>query len=68
MKIECGVHTDNPAIKLRVRLSLQSEDVETHSQMSDHDESFYSLLQMLQAICLKEFARSPEIYYHEKRP
>lgn len=43
MKIERGVHT----AELRIRLTLQSEDVDTHSVMSDNAELFSVVVDQL---------------------
>lgn len=49
-KIAIGVH----ARRLRLELSLQSEDVDTHSLMGDQKDFFDRLLDRLQDVAIRE--------------
>jgi hypothetical protein len=54
MILEVGIHTRG----LRLRLILQSQDVDTHSRVCDNADFFGRLLEQLQGVAieaLKEF-------------
>ena len=55
MKLERGLHVCG----LRMRLILQSEDGDTHSEMTDRIELYRRILERMQAVGDEEIRASP---------